>query len=93
MEESKMTARLNELALKHAEELIHERGCVDDDCALLAAESRAGQYKDFDIERAAHELHMLIRPSAHPLANERKRRHEPVSRPRQASGGIDRDQT
>jgi hypothetical protein len=49
MEESKMTARLNELALKHAKELIHERGCVDDDCTLLTAESRAGQYKDFDI--------------------------------------------
>ena len=47
MEESKATAKLNELALKHA----------------------------------------------HPLANELKRRHEPLSRPRQASGGIDRDQT
>jgi hypothetical protein len=47
MEESKTTAKLNELALKHA----------------------------------------------HPLANELKRRHEPLSRPRQASGGIDRDQT
>jgi hypothetical protein len=29
-------------------------------CALLAAESRAGQYKYTDIERAAHELHELI---------------------------------
>ncbi|MDB6091179.1 MAG: hypothetical protein JWN85_3963 [Gammaproteobacteria bacterium] len=31
-------------------------------CALLAAEVRAGQYKYLDIERAAHELHVLIRP-------------------------------
>lgn len=29
-------------------------------CGLLAAESRAGQYKDADIERAAHKLHELM---------------------------------
>jgi hypothetical protein len=29
-------------------------------CALLAAESRAGQYKHFDIERAAAHLHGMI---------------------------------
>jgi hypothetical protein len=93
MEKSKTTARLNELALEHAKAVIHESGYVDDDCALLAAESRAGQYKDFDIECAAHELHMLIRPAAHLLANELKRRPEPVLRPCQGSGGIDHEQT
>lgn len=29
-------------------------------CALISAESRAGQYKHFDIEKAAHELHRMI---------------------------------
>ncbi|MDF2698151.1 MAG: hypothetical protein K0S65_6534, partial [Labilithrix sp.] len=29
-------------------------------CGLLAAESRAGQYKHTDIEKAAHELHDMI---------------------------------
>jgi hypothetical protein len=29
-------------------------------CALLSAESRAGQYKHFDIERAAAHLHGMI---------------------------------
>ena len=29
-------------------------------CGLLAAESRAGQYKYADIERAAHTLHELV---------------------------------
>jgi hypothetical protein len=29
-------------------------------CGLLAAESRAGQYKYLDVERAAHELHKMI---------------------------------
>jgi hypothetical protein len=29
-------------------------------CALLAGESRAGQYKHSDIERAAHHLHELM---------------------------------
>jgi hypothetical protein len=29
-------------------------------CGLLSAESRAGQYKYFDIEKAAHELHEMI---------------------------------
>ena len=87
-----MTAPLNELALEHAKELIHERDYVDDDCAVLAADSRAGQYKDFDIEPAAYDLHMLIRPSAHRLANELKRRHDPVSHPCRARHGIDSDQ-
>jgi hypothetical protein len=34
-------------------------------CGLLAAESRAGQYKYLDIERAAAELHELIDAQAH----------------------------
>ena len=29
-------------------------------CGLLTAESRAGQYKHYDIEKAAHELHRTI---------------------------------
>lgn len=29
-------------------------------CGLISAESRAGQYKHFDIEKAAHELHRMI---------------------------------
>jgi hypothetical protein len=29
-------------------------------CGVLSAESRAGQYKYFDIERAAHRLHSML---------------------------------
>jgi hypothetical protein len=29
-------------------------------CALISAESRAGQYKHFDIETAVHRLHQLL---------------------------------
>ncbi|MDB5057517.1 MAG: hypothetical protein JWO59_989 [Chloroflexi bacterium] len=29
-------------------------------CGVLSAESRAGQYKYFDIERAAHQLHVMM---------------------------------
>jgi hypothetical protein len=29
-------------------------------CGILSAESRAGQYKHFDIERAAHRLHTML---------------------------------
>jgi hypothetical protein len=29
-------------------------------CAVITAESRAGQYKYFDVEKAAHRLHNLI---------------------------------
>ena len=29
-------------------------------CGVLAAENRAGQYKHYDIERAAHQLHEMI---------------------------------
>jgi hypothetical protein len=35
-------------------------------CAILTAESRAGQYKHFDIEKAAASLHSLIDGTKHP---------------------------
>jgi hypothetical protein len=34
-------------------------------CALLSAESRAGQYKYVDVERAAHRLHGMMEEVAH----------------------------
>ena len=34
-------------------------------CALLSAESRAGQYKHFDIEKAAAHLHGMIDGTVH----------------------------
>jgi hypothetical protein len=34
-------------------------------CALLSAESRAGQYKHDDIQQAAAELHEMLEPAAH----------------------------
>lgn len=37
-------------------------------CALLAAESRAGQYKYADIEQAAHRLHEMIETSSRRVA-------------------------
>jgi hypothetical protein len=37
-------------------------------CALLAAESRAGQYKYADIEHAAHRLHEMIEASSRRVA-------------------------
>ena len=36
-------------------------------CALLSAESRAGQYKHFDIENAAAHLHGMIDGRAHEI--------------------------
>lgn len=36
-------------------------------CALLSAESRAGQYKHFDIENAAAHLHGMIDGTVHEL--------------------------
>jgi hypothetical protein len=44
-------------------------------CALLSAESRAGQYKYLDVEAAAHELHMLIRPTPRSRESGETRRH------------------
>jgi hypothetical protein len=41
-------------------------------CAVISAESRAGQYKHFDIEKAAARLHELI-DAARP--GERRRAH------------------
>ncbi|MGA8618842.1 MAG: hypothetical protein WB660_10055 [Candidatus Sulfotelmatobacter sp.] len=37
-------------------------------CAVLSAESRAGQYKKFDIERAAAHLHGMIEVLRHKVA-------------------------
>ena len=36
-------------------------------CAILSAESRAGQYKHFDIQRAAAHLHGMIDGTVHEL--------------------------
>ncbi|MCU1258661.1 MAG: hypothetical protein JWO80_1546 [Bryobacterales bacterium] len=41
-------------------------------CAVLSAESRAGQYKHFDIERAAAHLHGMIE-SLKPAPKEREK--------------------
>ena len=41
-------------------------------CGVLSAESRAGQYKHFDIERAAAILHGLIDGVKHPIPRERE---------------------
>jgi hypothetical protein len=40
-------------------------------CGLLAAESRAGKYKYFDIERATHQLHEMIDAHAHGASHTR----------------------
>ena len=37
-------------------------------CAVLSAESRAGQYKHFDIERAAAHLHEMMNGKKHVLS-------------------------
>ena len=37
-------------------------------CAILSAESRAGQYKHFDVERAAARLHEMIDGFQHALS-------------------------
>jgi hypothetical protein len=67
-----MAVKLNRRAYDHARELIeHKRekaryefpyGDFDKvhRCGVLTAESRAGQYKHFDVERAAHHLHVMI---------------------------------
>jgi hypothetical protein len=41
-------------------------------CGVLSAESRAGQYKHFDIERAAATLHGLIDGVKHPIPTQRE---------------------
>jgi hypothetical protein len=41
-------------------------------CALLSAESRAGQYKYGDIESAAHQLHGMIETKKRDAAGSRK---------------------
>ena len=39
-------------------------------CAVLSAESRAGQYKHFDIERAAAHLHEMMDGKKHVLSRQ-----------------------
>jgi len=41
-------------------------------CAVLSAESRAGQYKHFDIERAAAHLHEMMDGKKHVLSRHAK---------------------
>lgn len=42
-------------------------------CGVLSAESRAGQYKHFDIEKAAHQLHLMMDPGRGASAHRRSR--------------------
>src|SRR3977135_2844726 len=48
-------------------------------CGLISAESRAGQYKHFDIEKAAHHLHEMIDARADKAAAKQRAAHH--SRP------------
>ena len=48
-------------------------------CGVISAESRAGQYKHFDIERAAHHLHEMIDARADKAAAKQRAAHH--SRP------------
>jgi hypothetical protein len=48
-------------------------------CGVITAESRAGQYKHFDIEKAAHQLHEMI--DAHAGKAATKRRAADYSKP------------
>jgi hypothetical protein len=49
-------------------------------CGVLSAESRAGQYKHFDIENAAAELHGMIDGFKHEKVTPAKAGHEKVKR-------------
>src|ERR1700730_12909615 len=44
-------------------------------CAVLSAESRAGQYKHFDIERAAADLHEMIDAKETTAARSKSKHH------------------
>jgi hypothetical protein len=44
-------------------------------CGVISAESRAGQYKHFDIERAAHHLHEMIDARAEKVPAKRSAAH------------------
>jgi hypothetical protein len=44
-------------------------------CGLISAESRAGQYKHFDIEKAAHHLHEMIDARADKAAAKTRAAH------------------
>jgi hypothetical protein len=49
-------------------------------CGLLTAESRAGQYKHYDIENVAHHLHEMIDAGKRPAASGRSRTTSPGGR-------------
>jgi hypothetical protein len=51
-------------------------------CALLSAESRAGQYKHFDIEQAVARLHGMIDGAHPPRRSDEKRRNNHTRRRR-----------
>ena len=44
-------------------------------CAVISAESRAGQYKHFDIERAAADLHEMIDAKETTAARSKSKHH------------------
>jgi hypothetical protein len=44
-------------------------------CGVITAESRAGQYKHFDIEKAAHHLHEMIDARADKAGAKRRGAH------------------
>jgi hypothetical protein len=44
-------------------------------CAVISAESRAGQYKHFDIERAAADLHEMIDAKETTTAPSKRKHH------------------
>jgi hypothetical protein len=44
-------------------------------CGVISAESRAGQYKHFDVERAAHHLHEMIDARAEKAPAKRSAAH------------------
>lgn len=50
-------------------------------CGVITAESRSGQYKHFDIERAAHHLHEMIDARAAKAATRRSAAHHGRSAP------------
>jgi hypothetical protein len=49
-------------------------------CGLLTAESRAGQYKHYDIEKAAHRLHGMMDERKRPAVPGRSRNASPRGR-------------
>jgi hypothetical protein len=54
-------------------------------CGVISAESRAGQYKHFDIENAAHHLHERIESHANKTAAKPRVAHHGGSAPHRPS--------